>query len=337
MPARPLRGRGFVVLTLQRSCLRCLVIYLPGVQRWTIDPYAHAVEVNKAKAFLAVADELHFGRAAQRLHMAQPPLSRMIRALEEELGAPLFDRSPRRVALTAVGEALLQPTREFVMQSERIPELARRVQRGETGRVRLGFAGASVNSVVGALVRSVRRTRPHLTLDLSGSELSQPGMEKLRSGSLDALVGRWDTLPRDIDSHVVAKEELLVAVAIDHALATADAITPADLADEPWIVLPGGGGATLSTRLHQLAVQGRFVPRVVETTADSATQLLLVEAGVGIALTFSGVRENIPMHAVAFLPLMPDPEVVDVRLAWRRTDVSPALATLIEVAKTATR
>jgi DNA-binding transcriptional LysR family regulator len=295
----------------------------------TLDP----VELQKARAFLAVAEELHFGRAAQRLHMAQPPLSRLIKSLEAELGADLFVRSSRMVELTPVGEALVEPTRELLMQSERIAQLARRLQRGETGRVRLGFSGASVTSIVSALSHHVRDARPDLTLDLSGSELSQPGMEKLRSGSLDAVVGRWDALPRDVDSHVLAEEELLIAVADGHRLAASETVTAEDVADEPWIVLPGGGGATLSARLHQLAMRGRFVPRVVETAVDSATQLLLVDAGAGIALTFSGVRENVPVHSVVFVPVVPSLGPVEVRLAWRRADPNPALATFVDAVR----
>lgn len=291
------------------------------------------MEVHQARAFLAVADELHFGRAAQRLHMTQPPLSRLIRGLEEELGAELFDRSPRRVVLTPVGEALVDPARELVMQSERMPLLAQRAQRGETGRVRVGFSGASVNAVVSALARCVRQKRPELALELYGSQLSEPGMERLRSGDLDALVGRWDHLPSGIDSCVMAEEELFVALAEDHPLAAKSSVRPADLAEEPWIVLPGGTSATLSARLQQLGRVGGFAPRVVQVAADSATQLLLVDAGLGSALIFSGVRENFPAHSVVFRPLQPGLGAVEVRLAWRRDHVSPALASLVDIAQ----
>lgn len=298
-------------------------------------PYAQTMDVNKARAFLAVAEELHFGRAAARLHMAQPPLSRTIRTLEDELGARLFERSPRRVTLTAVGQALVEPARELVMQSERMAHLVRRVQRGETGRVRLGFSGGSVNALVSALVRRVRAERPDLTVELSGAQLSHPGMERLRSGALDAIVGRWDVLPRDVDSRVLAREDLLIALPEHHRLAASRAVSAPDAADEPWIVLPGGHGATLSTRLHEFGRRGRFVPRIVETAPDSATQLLMVDAGIGLALTFSGVRENVPAHAVAFRPATPDLGSVDVRLAWRRNDVSPALRALLSCAEAA--
>lgn len=291
------------------------------------------MEVNRARAFLAVAEELHFGRAAARLHMAQPPLSRMIRALERELGAELFERTPRSVQLTPVGAALVEPARELVMQSERIADLVRSVQRGETGRVRLGFAGASVNSVVSVLVKRVREERPHLTIALQGAQFSQPGLERLMSGSLDAIVGRWDVLPPDVDSCVIAREDLLIAVPDEHPLADVPFVTAADVATEPWVVLPGGGGATLSNRLHELARRGRFVPRIVDTAADSATQLLMIDAGSGIGLTFSGVREHVPVHTVAFKRVEPSLGDVEVRLAWRRADTSPALEALVRIAE----
>lgn len=291
------------------------------------------MEVNKARAFLAVAEELHFGRAATRLHIAQPPLSRMIRTLEHELGADLFVRSSRGVTLTSVGEALVEPARELVMQSERILPLVQRVQRGETGRVRLGFSGASVNSIVSALAREVRRVRPDLTIALQGAQLSQPGLEQLMSGTLDAVVGRWDTLPPETDSVVLAREQLVLALPEAHPLTNTSRIHAAELAGESWVVLPGGRGATLSNRLHELARQGNFVPRVVETAADSATQLLMVDTGVGVALTFSSVSANVPVHSVAFREVEPDLGDVEVRLAWRREAVTPALSTLIRLAE----
>ncbi|WP_344818919.1 LysR substrate-binding domain-containing protein [Microbacterium soli] len=288
------------------------------------------MDVREAKAFLAVADELHFGRAAARLHIAQPPLSRLIRSIEAELGTPLFVRSPRHVSLTHVGQILLQPARDLVMQAERMVELARRARDGEVGLVRLGFAGASVNALVSALARRVRRALPGLTLELHGSQLSHAGLERLREGALDAVIGRWDFLPSDVQSRVIAIEQLVVALADDHPLAAKQTLSASDVAAAPWVVLPGGSGATLSNRLHLLGLRGRFVPRIVQTAVDSATQLLLVDAGVGIALTFSGVQANIPAHDVVFRPLDPDLGNVEVRLAWRDRDDNPALATVME-------
>jgi DNA-binding transcriptional LysR family regulator len=293
------------------------------------------MEVHRARAFLVLAEELHFGRAAARLHIAQPPLSRLIRSIEHDLDARLFERNPRRVALTPVGRALVDPARELVMQSDRIKQLVEQAKEGATGRVRLGYAGASVNSIVSALARSLRSDRPGLRLELFGSQLSHAGLEALRAGALDAVVGRWDFLPDDVGSRVVSDEELLVAVADDHPLAQKETLSAADVADESWVVLPGGRGVTLSHRLHTLGMQGRFLPRIVQTAEDSATQLLLVDAGIGVALTFSGVRENIPVHNVQFRRLRPDLGRVEVRLAWRASDDNPALRAVIAASEVA--
>lgn len=291
------------------------------------------MDVHKARAFLAVADELHFGRAAARLHMTQPPLSRLIRSLERELGAELFVRNPRAVELTAVGTALVDPARELVMQAERIEDLVRRVQRGEEGRVRLGFSGSSVASVVSGLVQKVRSERPLLTLELQGAQLSHRGLERVRAGELDAIIGRWDSLPSDVSSLVLAEEGLLVAMPRGHRLAEAESVAISELADEPWVVLPGSSGATLADRLHLLGVRGGFVPRIVETAFDSATQLLLVEAGRGIALIFSGVRDNLPTRSVVFRPVTAELGSVQVRLAWRANDANPLLAAVADIAQ----
>lgn len=295
--------------------------------------YRGPVEIRKARAFLVLAEDLHFGRAASRLHMGQSALSRLIGQLEQELGAELFSRSTRSVALTVQGEALVGPARELVTLSQRMPEIVRRASAGETGRVRLGFAGASVNHLVADLVKGLRRTHPGLSVELESAQLSHPGLERLRDGGLDILLGRWDFLPRAVHSRIIAVESLLVALPSDHRLARHQQVTPEDLADEPWIVLPGGSGATLSNRLHILGQQGRFVPRIVHTAPDSATELLLVNAGEGIALTLSGVRDNLPARGVEFRPLSADLGAVAVRLAWRSGAVEPPVQATIDASR----
>lgn len=290
------------------------------------------VDVNQARAFIALAEELHFGRAAARLHMAQPPLSRLIRGLEADLGADLFERSTRSVRLTPEGNALVEPARELVMLSQRMPEIVRRASAGETGMLRLGFSGASVNHLVGALVRGIRQDYPGLSIDLNSSLLSHPGLERLLDGSLDVLIGRWDFLPDDTESRVIAREQLLIAMPQTHRLAHRTSIHVREIAGESWVVLPGGSGATLSNRLDLLGIHGRFVPRVVQTAQDSATELLLVEAGVGVALTLSGVRDNLPANGVAFKSFEPDLGSIEVRLAWRAGNQSPAVRVAVEVA-----
>lgn len=291
------------------------------------------MDVHKAQAFLAVADELHFGRAAERLHMAQPPLSRLIRQIEAELGAPLFERNTRQVSLTPQGAALIEPARELVMLSQRLKEIVQQSQAGEIGRIRLGFAGASVNRLVSELARRVRAERPGITLELFSSQFSHLGLERVLDGSLDLVIGRWDFLPAEVESRVIGREEILVALPEHHRLADHDGLAAADLAGEPWVVLPGASSATLPNRLGVLGVQGGFVPRIVQVAPDSSTQLMLVGVGVGVALTFSGVRENLLAPGVVYRPLRPSQAGVEVRLIWRRGDPNPAVPAVIGVSR----
>ncbi|MUN63062.1 LysR family transcriptional regulator [Kocuria sediminis] len=292
------------------------------------------MEVHKAQAFLAVAEELHFGRAAKRLHMAQPPLSRLIRQLEAELGATLFERSTRHVTLTPQGEALLEPARELVMLALRIKDVVRRSQEGEIGRARLGFAGASVNQAVGELARQVRRLRPGISLELYSSQFSHLGLQKVLDDSLDLVIGRWDFLPPEVDSRLVALEELLIALPESHPLAGRETVDVEDLAAEAWIVLPGGAGATLPNRLNTLAMNAGFVPRIVQVAPDSWTLVVLVGAGMGISLILSSVRDNVPSRGVVYKPLTREQKPVEVRLIWRRGDPNPALQSVIEISET---
>lgn len=292
------------------------------------------MDVHQAQAFLAVAEELHFGRAAARMHMAQPPLSRLIRQIELELGAQLFERNTRQVALTPQGAALLEPARELVMLARRIPEIVQRAATGEIGRIRLGFAGASVNSLVSALARQVRRDRPGITLELFSSQFSHLGLERVLDGSLDLVIGRWDFLPAEVDSRSIGRENLVIALPESHRLADQESLTAADQAGESWIVLPGAGTATLPNRLSVLGVKGAFVPRIVQMAPDSSTQLMLVGVGAGIALTFSGVRENLIAPGVTYRPIRPNPMTVEVRLIWRRGDPNPAVPAVVGVSRT---
>lgn len=290
------------------------------------------MDVRNAQAFVAVAEELHFGKAAQRLHMAQPPLSRLIRQLEADLGAPLFERNTRKVELTAQGEALLEPARELIMLSQRMREIAKQAELGETGRVSLGFGEAAANQIVGELARHVRQSYPGISLDLVNSQFWHTGIEKLIDGRLDLLIGRWDLLPAEVDSFVIGYDDELICMPDNHPLASRESVAPEDLAAEPWVVLQGGN-SPLPNRINRLAQAGGFVPRIVQVAPDSSTLLLLVAAGIGISLSLSTVRDNLPTRGVVFKPLNPGNEPLPVRMIWRRADRNPVVDKVLGIAK----
>lgn len=291
------------------------------------------MDVLQARAFLAVAHQLHFGRAATSLNIAQPPLSRQIRQLERQIGARLFDRSTRHVALTPAGEALIESAEELVKVSEQAPERVREALEGETGRVRLGYSGASINRKVGELTRRVRAARPGVTLELYSSQFSHLGLDRVREGSLDVVLGRWDFLPAEIESSVVACEEILAVLPSTHPLADREAVSMAQLKDESWIVLPSGMGAALQGRLNSLAMAKGFTPKVAQTAPDSWTQLVLVGAEMGCALSLDSVRDNIAVDGAKFIPMVEADKPLEVRMIWRRTDATPALRSVLQIAQ----
>lgn len=293
-----------------------------------------AMETAQAEAFLAVAEELHFGRAAARLNVAQPPLSRIIKQLEKDLGAQLFDRSTRRVELTYAGAALVEPARTVIAASEAAFQAVQHVQAGHIGLIDIGFAGASVHRSMGELARRVRQSSPGLRLQFHGSQFSHLSMDKVLDGTLDLAIGRWDFIPHEIDSRVLRLEEVILALPGGHRLAPQRSIQVSQLASDPWIALPSGFGAALPHRLTELAKHAGFIPRVVQVAPDSWTLVVLVGAGMGCAVTLDSVRDNVTAEGVIFRPIDGVNPPLEVRVIWRKDNSNPALQTVVEAAET---
>ncbi|WP_024820731.1 LysR substrate-binding domain-containing protein [Arthrobacter sp. 31Y] len=290
------------------------------------------MEISQLRAFLAVAEELHFGRAAERLHMAQPPLSRIIKQLERELGTRLLDRTTRSVKLTSSGQALIAPASEVLESLRRAEDAVRSADDGESGLVRIAFAGVSTHPLVARLARLVRSQRPGIQLELSSQNFAQPAMTKLVQSETDIAFGRWDVIPADIASKVVMRDSLVIALPDTHPLAGARRLSISRLATDGFISLPAYEGAVLPDRLRRLAHDNGFVPSIVQVAPDTQTALALVSAEVGCHLTLGSVAGNATDPHVVFVPLEDFTTDVDLRAAWRRQDPNPALrAVLAEV------
>ncbi|MGJ0184696.1 LysR family transcriptional regulator [Corynebacterium glyciniphilum] len=291
------------------------------------------MEVQQARAFLAVAEELHFGQAAERLRVTQPHLSRMIKQIEHTLRVKLFERSTRRVSLTAAGEAVVEPARQLVDASDAVHRVAQETIDGKTGTVHLGFAGASTHESMGEISRTVRRHSPGVTLRLHSSQFSNQGLARVLDETLDADIGRWDFLPAEVASIVVGVEELLVAMPATHPASSATEVSMADLADESWMVLPGGAGSILHNRLNSISMAAGFVPRIADEVPDSWTQIALVGAEMGCALTLDSVRNNVTTSNVVFRPIHGLDTRLEVKLIWKRTNRNPALRPVLSTVR----
>ena len=290
------------------------------------------MDIEQLRSFLAVADELHFGRAAERLHVAQPPLSRTIKRLERELGTRLFDRNTRSVRLTSSGQALMDPAKEVLDALRRAETAVRSADHGEVGTVRIAFAGVSTHRLVARLARVVRSQRPGIQLELSSQNFAQPAMKRLLAGETDLALGRWDVVPAEISAQVVMPDSLVLAVPDTHPLAGARRLSIGQLVSEGFVSLPPHEGSVLPDRLRRLAHANGFVAEVVQVAPDTQTALALVSAEVGCHLTLSSVAENVTDPHVVFIPLNESTPSLDVHLraAWRRADQNPALRAVLD-------
>lgn len=292
------------------------------------------MDVGQLRSFLAVAEELHFGRAAKRLHVAQPPLSRTIKQLERELGTRLFDRNTRSVSLTSSGQALVSPAMEVLDALRRAEAAVRSAGDGEAGLVRIAFAGVSTHRLVASLARVVRSRRPGIELELSSQDFAQPAMKKLVQGDTDIALGRWDVVPAEVSAQVVMPDSLMLALSDTHPLAGARQLSIARLAGDSFVSLPPHEGAVLPDRLRRLARANGFVADVVQVAPDTQTALALVSAEVGCHLTLASVARNVTDPHVVFVPLDEpalDPDLdVHLRAAWRRGGVNPAVRAVLD-------
>ncbi|GHB47568.1 LysR family transcriptional regulator [Streptomyces viridiviolaceus] len=289
------------------------------------------MELRHLSGFVAVAEELHFGRAAERLHIAQSPLSQQIRLLERDLGVKLFDRTTRSVRLTAAGQALLEPARHLLAEASAVRRTVQAAHHGEVGRVTVGFAGASSYSALPLLTRAVGSELPGIELVLEGQMYTGEAMGRITDGTLD--VG-FVALPvrRGVLARVVRMERLLVALPDSHPLAQRDRVGFADLARERFVTFPVARGSAVREAMVQACHEAGFAPRIVQEAPDSYNLLALVGAGMGIAVVVQSAR-NIHLEHVVFRDLAGEVPVLPIALAWRSGNRSAALAAVLRVAE----
>jgi DNA-binding transcriptional LysR family regulator len=290
------------------------------------------VELRHLVAFVAVAEELHFGRAAKRLHIAQPPLSQQIRQLEKELDVQLFERSTRSVRLTSAGDSFLGPVRQVLEDLDLAVRAAKSAGRGEFGRVSVGFAGASSHSAIPRLARAVRAAHPGIELVMHGQMYSNRALDRVVEGTLDLGFVRLPVTQPLVDSRVIYEEELVCALPSDHRLAGQERIDVADLAGEPFVSFPANAGSSLRDAMVEACERAGHYPRVVQEAPDSYTILAMVATGVGVTLTLSSCM-HIQQPDLVYRRLRGEPVVLRTALAWRRDNPSAALGSVLEVSE----
>ncbi|MBT2410703.1 LysR family transcriptional regulator [Streptomyces sp. ISL-12] len=290
------------------------------------------MELRQVRYFLALAEECHFGRAAARLHVAQPALSQQIKQLEHELGTTLFHRSTRHVELTEAGRHLTGYARTLVAEAERARVHMAELASGHTGRVSVGFIGTATYDVLPQVARMVRSRLPHITLDLRGELLTPQLVEGLLTGAYDLAVSRAGAAGTEGVSITPLRAEPLVAVVpAHHPLAAGTEIPLAALADEPFVIHPSQPRSAMYDRVLAACDRAGFRPSALVEVGETATLVVLVAAGHGVALVPRSVQ-SLRLDGVTYVPLA-ETETIDLVLARRAHRNSPAtqqVASVIE-------
>lgn len=289
------------------------------------------MDVRQLRHFAAVAETLHFGRAAERLGMTQPPLSQSIMALERELGAPLFTRSKRSVRLTPLGEQWLPEVRAALAAVDELPASARRLRDGQAGRLSLSFVSTADYSVLPDLVRRYSQAYPEVEIQLfeATSDVQLPALAEGERHAGIVIPPADQALPPGLAYRRLLREPLIAAVPtawIDAGrIGSAEAMSTAEVLASPLILFP----RQVAPAFHDL-VTGYYAvlrgeARIVQEAIQMQTIISLVSSGLGIALAPASLR-NLARTGVSYVPLAGRAPELETGVVWRKGDLSPTLA-----------
>ncbi len=288
------------------------------------------MDMRRLRYFVVVAEEQNFSRAAERLHMAQPPLSDQIKRLEQALGVVLFDRSSRGARLTQAGELLLTEARRLLVQADQTAEMVRRVGEGEVGRLTLGFVPSASNSVLPPVLSKFRERYPDVQLYLQ--EMNPDWLVAgLHEGRIDVSFFYLPFQDRALAHEPVSREPLVVALPETHDLASEDEVDLSDLADQPFVLparyrMPGLYGQVVST-----CRDAGFEPEAVQKEVWlMQTIVALVAGGMGVALVPASLR-NLTRAGVVYRPVRGLSPTVEMGVVWRRDERNPVVRSFLEV------
>ena len=289
------------------------------------------MELHQLRCFVMVAEELHFGRAAKRLFMTQPPLSRQIQLLERSLGVTLLERNNRQVRLTVAGQHFLRDARHVLSYSEQAGIAARRMARGDAGRLLLGFTAVSGYGLIPGLLRQATLALPDVEVDLH-EMVSGAQMDALAASMIDIGFVRRAVSGTGLEYRLVSEEPLLVAMSNQHPLAGNSAIAVSDLDQQPFVMYSPDEGRYFYDCIAGLFAVAGIVPRYVHFLGQTHSVLGLVRAGLGVAIVPAAAQELYPGH-LQFRPLRDVTPRAQVYMASRRDSDNPALPAFLRMAE----
>jgi len=274
------------------------------------------MELRHLHYFIAVAEELNFSRAADRLHMAQPPLSQQIRQLEEELGFQLFHRTKRKVQLTEAGQIFLAEVQQILRSLNQAVHKSQQASRGEVGRLVIGFVSSAAYNILPPILQTFHRQIPGVTLELQ--ELTtREQIQAVLDGKLDIGFVRPPVEDVELDSKIIFREPLMVALPESHPLQTRPSISVKLLANEPFILFPRKVAPGLHDQILSVCLQAGFNPQVTQEAIQMQTIVSLVAAEMGVAIVPLSLQ-NLQRQGVSYKPLEELTPMVEVAIISRQ-------------------
>ncbi|MCC3446464.1 MAG: LysR family transcriptional regulator [Microcoleus sp. PH2017_25_DOB_D_A] len=288
------------------------------------------MELRHLRYFIAVAEELNFTRAAERLHMAQPPLSQQIQHLEAELGFQLFRRTKRTVVLTEAGQVFFEESQKILLQVDRAIQLGKQTSRGELGQLTVGFVSSAAHNVVPAILQAFRTRCPAVKLELHELTTNEQ-LQRLRFGRIDIGFVRPPIEEDGINSEIVFREPLIVALPETHYLADRAVVELRELSAEPFILFPRSLAPGLYDPIVSLCLQEGFSPIAGQEAIQMQTIISLVAAEMGVAIVPASMQ-NFQRTGVVYKHLQEPSPIVSIALIWR-DNPTPAVQRFLQTAR----
>lgn len=289
------------------------------------------IDLRQMQLFIAVAEELHFGRAAARSGMSQPPFSQQILRLERELGVDLLHRTSRRVSLTPAGMALLAEARELIAQRDRVVDTVRRTASGDAGTLRIGFSASSAVGILPMLVRQVRLNLPDVALqidDRDGVDIASA----IRAGALDAAIVRAPFPAVGIVAETLCRDGFVAVLPVSHPLAGRGELAIGDLSGNDFILFPRTSSPGLYDTIIGLCTGAGFSPVITQEASAWLSVVGLVEAGLGITIAPAMAARVCPQGVVT-IPIAATRHRTELVIVYRKGDVHKLVARFRDIAR----
>lgn len=289
------------------------------------------IELRHLRYFIAVAEELNFGRAAQKLQITQPSLSRQIQKLEQELGVILFERSPLKIQLTKVGELFFWEAQQILIKVEQGILVAQRANRGEIGQLKIGFQGSAVYDIISNSIKAFRASYPDVDIIIEPMGTKEQ-ISAIENNHLDLGFVIPPIKSSKLIVETIFQEPVVVVLPENHPLANETEITIAALANEPLILASRDRGCGLFEQISNLYYQAGLRPNIIYAAKEMQVMLGFVAAGMGISLLPAYVQ-NLQRLGVIYRTLEPNSPIVELAIAWKQNNHQPILQAFLKIVK----